>query len=77
MPQLQMPVMNVYAVPQNTANIDFIQIVENGVEQDKIARCCNGHIKHIFKMFKMEASREEVIWRDQCWWLGIYYGKGF
>lgn len=47
MPQLQMPVMNVCAVPQNTANIDFIQIVENGVEQGKIARCCNGHIKHI------------------------------
>lgn len=44
MPQLQMPIMSVYTVPQNTANIDFIQIVENGVEQGKIARCCN--IKH-------------------------------
>ena len=37
MPQLQMPIMSVYTVPQNTANIDFIQIVENGVEQGKIA----------------------------------------
>lgn len=42
MPQLQMPTMNVYTVPQNTANTNFIQVVENGVEQGKIAKRRNG-----------------------------------
>lgn len=62
----EMPRLQMYTVPQNTANTNFIQIIENGVQQGKIARCCNRHIKHIFKMFKMEASRQEVSWRDQC-----------